>query len=131
MASLLALDTSVLECRLRQNRTDLINRIREQLHRSDDPDLMSLASHMAEVDDWEVADLLWDTDIAILGHEFSELREIDLALQRLASGTYGICVECGRAIEPARLNALPAARQCLGCKAAFEKRRGIVKHPVI
>lgn len=131
MPTLLELNTSALECRLHQSRKDLIERIREQLHRSDDPDLMSLASHMAEVDDWEVADLLWDTDIAILGQEFSELREIDLALQRLASGTYGTCVECGRPIEPARLNALPAARQCLGCKASFEKRRGIVRHPVI
>ena len=131
MATLVALNTSELECRLHQTRKDLISRIREHLHRSDDPDLMSLASHMAEVDDCDVADLLWDTDIAILGHEFSELREIDLALRRIASGTYGICVECGRAIEPARLEALPAARQCLGCKAAFEKRRGIVRNPVI
>jgi len=131
MASLLALNTSALEYRLRQERQELIGRIREQLHRSDDPDLMSLSNHMAEVDDWEVADLLWDTDLAILGQELSELREVDLALQRIASGTYGICMECGRPIEPARLNALPAARQCLGCRAAFEKRRGIVRSPVI
>ena len=131
MPSLLELNTHTLEFRLRKSRKELISRIKEQLHRSDDPDLMSLANHMAEVDDWEVADLLWETDIAILGHEFSELREIDLALQRIAAGTYGICVECGRAIEPARLDALPAARQCLGCKASFEKRRGIVRHPVI
>ena len=109
----------------------MIVRIREHLHRSDDPDLMSLADHMAGVDDWEVSDLLWDTDIAVLGHELSELREIDLALQRIAKGTYGICVECGRPIEPARLDVLPAARQCLGCKAAFEKRRGIVRHKSI
>lgn len=131
MLSLHPLNTSALKTRLQRERGDLIGRIREHLHRSDDPDLMSLASHMASVDDWEVADLLWDTDIAILGHELSELREIDLALQRIENGTYGICNECGRPIDPARLNARPAARQCLPCKAAFEKRRGIVRNPVI
>ncbi|OGB20800.1 MAG: hypothetical protein A3I66_19510 [Burkholderiales bacterium RIFCSPLOWO2_02_FULL_57_36] len=131
MLALHPLNTNTLKSRLDRERQELIIRIREQLHRSDDPDLMSLSSHMAEVDSWEVADLLWDTDIAILSHELSELREVDLALQRIVNGTYGVCMECGRPIEPARLNALPAARQCLGCKAAFEKRRGIVRNPVI
>lgn len=131
MLTLHPLDTTALKSRLDRERQDLVSRIREQLHRSDDPDLVALANHMTEVDDWEVADLMGDTDIAILGQELSELREVDLALQRIASGTYGICIECGRAIEPARLNARPAARQCLACKAAFEKRRGIVRKAVI
>lgn len=121
-----SLDTSALACQLHLNRQKLISRIREQLQHSKDPDLMPLANHIAKADDREAVDLLRDTDIASLRHELSELREVDLALQRIGNGTYGNCTDCGRTIEPARLNALPAARQCLGCKAAFEKRRGII-----
>ena len=35
------------------------------------------------------------------------LENIQDALQRIADGTYGTCVVCGRPIEPARLDAPP------------------------
>jgi len=44
-----------------------------------------------------------------------ELRRIDAALQRLAEGEYGYCVECGEAIEPKRLEIDPAAPRCRDC----------------
>ena len=43
------------------------------------------------------------------------LAELDAALERLASGTYGTCERCGRPIPPARLDARPEARTCIGC----------------
>jgi len=44
-----------------------------------------------------------------------EMAAIDLALQRLESGHYGICIRCQRAIEPARLLAVPHAVTCASC----------------
>lgn len=44
--------------------------------------------------------------------------ELLAALTRIETGTYGICESCGREIDPARLDALPAVRLCLACKAA-------------
>lgn len=41
------------------------------------------------------------------------LIQVEDALQRIEEGTYGHCPDCGRAIEPARLNAVPWARYCL------------------
>ena len=41
-----------------------------------------------------------------------QLREVDAALHRFETGTYGICETCGQPIDPARLAALPAARRC-------------------
>jgi DnaK suppressor protein len=38
---------------------------------------------------------------------------VEDALQRIADGTYGKCRECGRSIEPARLEAVPWAEYCL------------------
>ncbi len=38
--------------------------------------------------------------------------EVRQALERIANGTYGMCEECGAPIEPARLEANPAAKTC-------------------
>jgi len=38
--------------------------------------------------------------------------ELLQALERIVNGTYGVCEECGAAIEPARLEANPAAKTC-------------------
>lgn len=43
------------------------------------------------------------------------LAELDAALARVESGTYGVCEVCGSAIGEARLDALPAARTCITC----------------
>ena len=41
------------------------------------------------------------------------LDEVALALSRLEDGTYGQCEVCGQAIQPARLEAMPATRFCI------------------
>lgn len=49
------------------------------------------------------------------------LNEVEHALQKYEAGTYGLCDSCGRAIEQARLEAIPQASLCLSCKASREK----------
>ena len=44
------------------------------------------------------------------------LQAIEEALQRIDKGTYGICRDCGNAIAPARLKAIPWTRVCIDCK---------------
>jgi RNA polymerase-binding transcription factor DksA len=39
------------------------------------------------------------------------------AMARLADGTYGRCLQCGRPIPPERLEALPAAETCVACSS--------------
>ena len=48
------------------------------------------------------------------------LTQIEHALERIDSGTYGICEECGKPI-PARLKALPMATLDAECKAHAER----------
>lgn len=43
------------------------------------------------------------------------LDEIDHALERIASGRYGHCDQCGQPIDAARLEARPRATRCLAC----------------
>lgn len=52
--------------------------------------------------------------------ERQELEEIQSALTKIASGRYGTCESCGRAIGLARLQARPAATLCVGCQRARE-----------
>ena len=45
----------------------------------------------------------------------ARLRKIDDALDRLMSGSYGNCVQCGRWIEDPKLEFDPAVAFCLEC----------------
>jgi len=48
------------------------------------------------------------------------LAKVRYALHKFDEGSYGLCDNCGRSIEPARLEALPHANLCLNCKAFQE-----------
>jgi DnaK suppressor protein len=50
---------------------------------------------------------------ALAGQLQETLDEVALALGRLEEGTYGTCEVCGTAIDPARLEAMPATRFCI------------------
>lgn len=52
---------------------------------------------------------------SLIGQVRHHLAEIDAAVDRLDTGTYGVCERCGRPVGAARLEALPAARTCIGC----------------
>ncbi|MGA8025920.1 MAG: TraR/DksA family transcriptional regulator [Bryobacteraceae bacterium] len=41
------------------------------------------------------------------------LAQVREALRRMEEGTYGTCLDCGKPIEPARLNAIPWTPHCL------------------
>ena len=46
-----------------------------------------------------------------------EIRRIMAALQRVRSGNYGTCVQCGMTISEERLDILPATPFCRTCAA--------------
>jgi RNA polymerase-binding transcription factor DksA len=48
---------------------------------------------------------------------------IRVALERLADGTYGVCVDCGSPIPLERLEALPEAAFCVACPRVRGLRR--------
>ena len=50
------------------------------------------------------------------GLEFSQLRQIQEALDRLQLGEYGICFSCEEPIPNKRLIALPWAKYCIPCQ---------------
>lgn len=52
--------------------------------------------------------------------EAKELAQIERALRRLKSGTYGKCEVCSIKIPVARLNALPFSTMCVKCQRETE-----------
>jgi RNA polymerase-binding transcription factor DksA len=61
--------------------------------------------------------------LGLLAGAREEVAALDRAASRLAAGTYGRCLECGREIPAARLEALPAAETCLTCAGKPRRHR--------
>ena len=53
--------------------------------------------------------------------ERMRLKEVDEALDRIESGSYGICEECGGPISLKRLEVRPVAKYCVPCLTKLEK----------
>jgi DnaK suppressor protein len=65
-------------------------------------------------------DIQGDIEFALIQMKAETLNKIDVALQRLDEGTYGVCFECGDEIAHQRLRALPFAVRCKDCEEARE-----------
>jgi DnaK suppressor protein len=78
----------------------------------------SADQHMAdtatETVDREISYTLEESDVRLL-------TAIDRALERIDTGTYGGCVNCGAQIAPERLEAMPWATLCIDCKRREER----------
>lgn len=53
------------------------------------------------------------------------LKKIDEALERIESGTFGICESCGGGISMKRLRARPVTTLCIECKTRQEEEEKI------
>ena len=65
-----------------------------------------------------------DFALSVLAKEQDALYEIEQALRRVQTGTYGICEISGKKIPTARLEAIPFARLTVECQAQWEKEYG-------
>lgn len=105
---------------LSRQRDELIRRfldVEENLH---DLERVREIEHMDQVQVDVAENLLSRLD----DEDRRRLEEIEAALARVESGTYGRCEECGARIAAARLEAEPATRWCVACAAAREADRG-------
>ena len=109
---------------LEARREALRAEVRAQLQGSGDDRVVGLRNRLDETDDWAVADSLAELDIAGVQHALKELAEVDAALARIGTESYGVCSDCGEPIAPARLVAYPTATRCIECQQTYEARPG-------
>jgi len=65
-----------------------------------------------------------DFALSVLAKEQDALYEIEQALRRIQTGSYGVCEISTRKIPQARLEAIPFARLTVECQAQWEKEYG-------
>ncbi len=94
-------------------------------------ELVGFKNELAATEDWVLADILTDLDIAMVSRDIAELTEVEAALARIADGTYGTCSNCGEPIGWPRLNAQPTADRCIACQEKLEARSGRPGHPTL
>ena len=105
------MDLQALENELVQERNELLSRaeVPVETARGDDADLAVMAENK-ERDLWLAKDAK------------QRLEMIDKALARIANGTYGRCVKCGKPIPEERLVALPLTLYDVDCQGQLEKK---------
>ncbi len=76
--------------------------------------------------------LMEEREFAIrnLDRESAMLRQIRRALDRVADGTYGVCLHCEEDISPKRMAAVPWAGYCIKCQEQIDRSEILVADPI-
>ena len=111
---------AALESSLRERQVDLRQEVRgERADSENERDRRSAREGQDRGDEANTAQ--WrEANAAMIGHHEDEIQGIQAALARLASETYGMCVDCGEPIGFKRLQAWPSANRCLDCQSKAE-----------
>jgi RNA polymerase-binding transcription factor DksA len=109
------------EQRLLQRRQVLRDEIRNTLLRADAEQYARIADQVQDADSHSLAEMLAEVSYAEVARDVAEVGDIEVALQRLTAGCYGICTRCGGAIPLARLAVYPTAKRCLPCQQLYEQ----------
>ena len=101
------------------------NQVTEQMRHNADVALSSenfekrgVTTHMADSSYDNVRN---EIALQMLTEDGDIVELIDDAIERLANGEYGKCLECGEMIAEARLQARPYALFCIKCKSRQEE----------
>jgi len=97
---------------------------REALRKALDGDFSALQA-LREQASGDVVDFALDSAQDELNSQLAEvesreLKQIELAISKIAEGTYGLCEFCQKSIPLARLQALPYAANCITCQTKVE-----------
>ena len=87
---------------------------RSQLSGANDREVGDAADFALDAEHHEISSQLAEVESA-------ELAQIDVALERMSSGEYGVCDECRRSIPLGRLQAVPYATLCIKCQREAER----------
>jgi DnaK suppressor protein len=94
------------------------NRLTADAQEATERELSSAEQHPAELASETIG---LEIDHSVLQHADQELEELEEAVKRVDSGSYGNCEACGNPISEARLEAIPTARFCIEDQAKHDK----------
>lgn len=115
-------DTSPYKKLLQGQRADLLNQLAD-LRGGTVSRAEASAAHFGEREPDSRAQMRSERELEFTldARESAEIAAIDAALKRIEDGTYGICIDCGKDIAPARLKAAPESERCIDCQSRLEQ----------
>ena len=81
----------------------------------------SVSNHQGDIASDVATSGTLNSEIVNLEDEVDTMHELQRMMQ---ADRYGICVDCGQYIDPARLRAFPLAMRCVRCQQHLEDERG-------
>ena len=117
-------ETQELRQIVEARRGALLTELREDAARTRDEPYAEHAGDAPDAGDESVATLIADLEQADLTRDLDEFRALEAAREKLKTGEYGICIECGTDIGYERLKASPSALRCIQCQERHEKTYG-------
>jgi DnaK suppressor protein len=112
--------------RLIDLREDLLREVREKNAQA----AALTDQRVPDVGDQSLSDNLGEFLHLLSDSKREEILKIDEALDRLNSGRYGRCQECGETIPIERLEVAPYTRFCLDCKKRREEEEDRKRGPL-
>ena len=106
-------------------RRDIMREAKNEIAKYIKGETRQLVESALDDGDWSVIDLSEDISLRQLSAHRGTLLKIDEALRKLDEGTYGICEDCGEAINEGRLKVLPFAIYCVECQEKLEQMEKI------
>ncbi|MEO8287801.1 MAG: TraR/DksA C4-type zinc finger protein [Chloroflexota bacterium] len=119
-----SIDMDDIKKRLLEQRAQMTHDVemkeRQMVESGDDlvPERGGVSNHMAD-DANDTAEQ--ETQLTLQGSVQRELDQINVALSRIEAGTYGTCANCGKPINPARLEARPSSIYCIDCQELADR----------
>ena len=109
---------------LREELILMEKRIRENIDKAEEE--INLMRNQSPADEGDYAVLLNDSaiDDTLIAKQMQKLEEIELALDKMSRGDYGICEMCEEEIDIERLRVKPFAKFCISCREINEKEQG-------
>lgn len=112
----MALDIAEAEKALKQERAQLVHQL-DELGAAETGELRSDLDFGESFADAAAVTAERTEILGVVDSLKSQLDDIDTALSRIESGTYGICDRCGQEIGEDRLEFRPASVLCVSCKS--------------
>ncbi len=123
-SDVVSIDVEVARERLLKMKAQLLRdvQIKEKQVAEDGDDLVpergGIGNHMAD-DANETAEQ--ETMLSLQQNAQREIDQINTALARIKAGTYGTCANCGKPINPARLEARPSSIYDIDCQQLADR----------
>ena len=99
----------------------LTSNIAEERHRIDNEALPQLDADVGDQVDQAFVMTSVEMERGLIDRYTQELGQIAAVRERLASGAFGQCLDCGEPIGAARLQAQPTAVRCTDCQWRHER----------